>query len=221
MARMTDNSKGPVARRAMLAGIAAGAALFGFGASKAEAQAPAPPQGFQPARHAKDDWFDEVPGRHRFFLDTVSAAGAGEAILFAKNFFKANKSGYDLEPSDLAVVICLRHHATPLAFNDTIWAKYGPAFAEAIKLDTGGKIPLANPHAAGFADLVSRGVHFAICDMATHHFAEVVAGKTNPTPEAVYEEMVGAAHPRAHFAPAGIVAVNRAQERGYTFAYVG
>lgn len=218
---MTDRSRGPVARRTLLARIAAGAALVGFGAERAEAQAPAATRGFQPARHAQDDWFDQVPGRHRFFLDAVSATGAGEAILFAKNFFNANKSGYDLVPSDLAVVICLRHHATPLAFNDTIWAKYGPALAEAIKLDTGGRIPLANPHAAGFADLVSRGVHFAICDMATHHFAEVVAGKTNTTSEAVYREMVAATHPHAHLAPAGIVAVNRAQERGYTFAYVG
>jgi hypothetical protein len=37
----------------------------------------------------------------------------------------------------------------------------------------------------------------------------------------VYQELVAHLVPHGHIVSAGIVAVNRAQERGYTFAYVG
>ena len=51
----------------------------------------------------------------------------------------------------------------------------------------------------------------------------MIARAVGSTMEDVYKEMVphaigGAA---AHFVPAGIVAVNRSQERGYSIAYVG
>jgi hypothetical protein len=37
----------------------------------------------------------------------------------------------------------------------------------------------------------------------------------------VYEELKASALPNAHFAAAGIVAVNRAHERGYASQYIG
>src|SRR6185369_4305149 len=116
----------------------AAAATFGFGSSFASAQTPAPaashPDGrWQPAREAKDDWYDQIPGKHRLFFDSVSPDGVGSSIRFADNFFTGNKNGYGLDAPDVAVVICLRHRATQFAFNDAIWAKYGAALAESEK----------------------------------------------------------------------------------------
>jgi intracellular sulfur oxidation DsrE/DsrF family protein len=37
----------------------------------------------------------------------------------------------------------------------------------------------------------------------------------------VFKELTENLVPNGHMVPAGIVAVNRAQERGYTFTYVG
>ena len=37
----------------------------------------------------------------------------------------------------------------------------------------------------------------------------------------IYKELAANLLANSHLVPAGIVAVNRAQERGYTFAYVG
>ncbi len=103
--------------------------------------------------------------------------GADDAPLFAGNFFNANKNSYGLDNADLAVVICLRHHATPFAFNDAIWAKYGAAFSDRINfVDPKTKAaPVVNVHAAAYVDAVKRGIHFAVCDVATHFFAGAAA----------------------------------------------
>ena len=66
-----------LARRSFLSKAGTGAAAFGAaigaGAGPLLAQ-PASSEGtrFQPARHAEDDWFDRIPGKHRFFFDTIS-----------------------------------------------------------------------------------------------------------------------------------------------------
>jgi len=175
---------------------------------------------WQPAREPKDDWFDQIPGKHRLFFDTLSDGGLREARGFANNFYDGNKSAYGLEPSDLAVVICLRHSATLFAFGDPFWARYGPVIAESLKL-ADPKI-VANPHRAQLETLSKRGVQYAVCDMASHRFAGVIARKVDGgNAEAIYSEMTANVIGTAHFVAAGIIAVNRAQERGYSIAYTG
>ena len=51
-------------------------------------------------------------------------------------------------------------------------------------------------------------------------FAGALADSTKGNADAVYRELVANLIPNSHMVPAGIVAVNRAQERGYTFSYV-
>ncbi len=196
---------------------------------------PSPADPWQPTRHPQDDWLDRVPGKHRFFFDVISAVGTGDAITFASNFFVASKMGYGLEDADNAVVICLRHFATPFAFSDAIWAKYGGVLGERIKFvdpkttvapvinvyQTTGYGTLLTNRETTIAALVQRGTHFAICDMATRAFSVLVAGKLQLKAADVYEELRASAIPNAHFMAAGIVAVNRAQERGYTIQYIG
>jgi len=223
-----------VARRSFLAGLGAAATLVGVGGAPASA-APLQAGGWQPARHAKDDWLDSVPGQHRFFLDALTPNGAGEAIAFATNYFMASKSGYDLEPKDLAVVVCLRHFATPFAFADPLWAKYASEIASELKFnDPKTKQPpttnvyrspaygQALPNmGATLDDLVKQGVQFAVCDLATHYFAGQLAKAKGGAADDYYKEMVASAIPNCHFVAAGIVAVNHAQERRYSYVYVG
>jgi intracellular sulfur oxidation DsrE/DsrF family protein len=222
------------ARRSFLSRLGVTAAAVGLGSAKAFAQSgttkPSAESGsakasversdlWQPARDTKDDWFDQIPGRHRLFFDTLTDTGLRDARAFANNYFDASKSGYGLEQGEVAVVICLRHRATPFAFNDTFWAKYGPALADSLKL--ADPKTAANPHKAQLEALIKRGVHFAVCDMASHRFAGGIARKVDGDAEAIYKEMVATVVGNAHFVAAGIVAVNRAQERGYSIAYTG
>ncbi len=201
--------------------------------NSAAAQSSAAP--WQPTRHPQDDWFDAIPGQHRFFFDAISATGVGDAITFASNFYSTSKSGYGLNEGDNAVVICLRHFATPFAFSDAIWAKYGAVFADRIKFSdpktqqapvinvyqtTGYGTQLTNRETT-LAMMVQRGTHFAVCDAATRAFAGMVATKMNSKAADVYDEMKAAVLPNAHFVASGIVGVCRAQERGYAIQYIG
>ena len=72
-----------------------------------------------------------------------------------------------------------------------------------------------------FDALIGRGVHFAVCQMATRRFAGAIAAAHKLDVEAVYKELTSNLIRNAHMVPAGIVAVNRAQERGYAFANAG
>jgi intracellular sulfur oxidation DsrE/DsrF family protein len=234
-----DRAQGTLARRSFLSRIAAGAGAFGAafgGASVAQAQsAPAAAGGFQPTRHAEDDWFDQTTAKHRFFYDTTTAAAYGQALFFARNYFVASASGYKLGDADVAQVICMRHESTSFAFTDAMWAKYGAALSERADnfVDPKTKqVPTTNLYLAGgygealknvnvtIDQMAKRGVRFAVCAMATRAAAQLAAQKTGGNADAIFKELTENLVMNGHMVPAGIVAVNRAQERGYSFAYV-
>jgi intracellular sulfur oxidation DsrE/DsrF family protein len=209
-------------RRSFLARIGAAAAALGLTSSPTDAQ-PAPDTPWRPAREPKDDWFDKIPGKHRLFFDATTPKGAQEAGAFASNFYTANKNDYELTDADVAVVICLRHHATPFGYSDAMWAKYGAALADSINLTDPkfGQPPTANAYLKSFDGLIKRGLHFAVCNMATHRISRVIARKTDGKDDDIYKELVANAIGNVHFVPAGIAAVNRAQERGYAISVAG
>ncbi|HUR33419.1 MAG TPA: hypothetical protein VM032_06460 [Vicinamibacterales bacterium] len=234
-----DRAQGAVARRSFLTRLVAGAGAFGAafgGAAAAQAQStPAPGGTFTPTRHTEDDWLDQTTARHRFFYDTTSAAGYGQALFFARNYFVANASGYKLADADLAQVICMRHESTSFAFTDAMWSKYGPMLSERAGgfVDPKSKaVPTTNLYlASGYGEslrnvnvtidqLAKRGVRFAVCAMATRATAQLIATKTGANVDAVFKELSENLVLNGRIVPAGIVAVNRAQERGYSFVYV-
>jgi hypothetical protein len=209
------------ARRSFLARFGAVAATFGLGSSTTFAQ-PAAAR-WEPARHEKDDWLDQLPGKHRLVFDGLSPDGVREALQYTGNFFTGNKNGYGLEAADVAVVIVMRHRATQFAFTDVIWAKYGAALSESDKFTDPktGQAPTVNFFRTQIETQTKRGVHIAACDLSTHRLAAFIARKTEGNAEAVYKELVANALPNVHFVPAGIVAMSRAQEHGYSVAHAG
>jgi len=69
--------------------------------------------------------------------------------------------------------------------------------------------------------VTGRGAHFAICGMATNRIAGVIASAVKATPPEIYKELAANLLPNGHIVAAGVVAVNRAQERGYTMLSAG
>src|ERR1700680_4216444 len=110
------------------AGAASLAAMAIGGVAMAQQKSTAATR-WEPARHEKDDWFDQLPGKHRLVFDTTAYAGLAEAILFANNFLRVNRADYGLQNSALGVVIVGRPPFTPFGYNDAMWAKYGTAIA--------------------------------------------------------------------------------------------
>jgi hypothetical protein len=207
-------------------GVAAGAGLAAglAGARPAYAQS----SGFKPRRHTEDAWMDAPKSAHRVVIDSASPAAGGAALLYANNTFNANKSGYGLQTEEITVMVVFRHLSTPFGYSDAIWAKYGTALSEIVDFkDPKTKAaPVANPYnvsGGGVSNmgvtipaLVDKKVRFAVCGSASRAMASGVAQKTNGDAEAIYKEFVSGLIPSSHLVAAGVVAINRAQEYGYT-----
>jgi intracellular sulfur oxidation DsrE/DsrF family protein len=208
-------------RRSFFARAGGIAAAFGFGDQSAPA-APASSGRWQAARHEQDDWF-EMPGKHRVFFDTWTASRFPDVLRFGGNIFRANRDGYGLAESDLAVVICCRHETAPFAFNDAMWAKYGTIFSARMEwVDPSTKEPPAtNVHGRQLANFVKQGTHLAICNLTTRSYTQTIAQQTNRTSDEVYKELTSNTVGNGHFVPAGVVAATRAQERGYAIISIG
>jgi intracellular sulfur oxidation DsrE/DsrF family protein len=182
---------------------------------------------FNPATHTQDEWMDKIPGKHRMVLDTTTPATFGLALAYAGNFLMASKE-YGLKDSDNAVIIIARHFSTPYAFNEAMWAKYGKGMPPMVLLeDPKTKQPAVTnlyltqvenlPNlGTTIPEVLGKGVHFAVCNLATTFFSGLVAQATGQKQADVYKEMTSNLIGNAHLAPAGIVAVNRAQEHGFT-----
>jgi intracellular sulfur oxidation DsrE/DsrF family protein len=152
-------------------------------------------------------------------VDVTSPEGVPDGLRFAGNLLAAHKSGYGVDEADVAIVICLRHGATPYGYADPIWSKYGKTI-DAKSTPT----PAANPYNSGsrtqVADLARRGVHFMVCGVATRGLAGRIAGPGGDT-DAVLKEMGANLVPNARIVPAGVIGVTHAQERGFALLYVG
>ncbi|MCU1382387.1 MAG: hypothetical protein JWL71_1084 [Acidobacteria bacterium] len=218
-------------RRSFLSnlGVAASAAGASLAVGSAEAHAQTAADGhWQAMRHPQDDWFDQLPGKHRFFFDTTTPDRLEDAIQFTGNYYSANTGVYGLQNGDLAVVVCMRHRSAPFAFNDAMWGKYGDTLAKRAQFVDpktkeapavnyfAPKAPGAPARARGLANLMALGVQFAICNLSTHAIAGLIADAHGGTADEKYKEITANLIEHARLVPAGIVAVNRAQERGYS-----
>jgi intracellular sulfur oxidation DsrE/DsrF family protein len=219
--------RSPFARRSffsrLVGGLFAGGTVLGAGAPTALAHE-APGDAWQATRHPEDDWFDKIPGKHRTFLDAVSAHGVGEALHFASNIITTSKSGYRLENNEVAIVVGLRHAATAFAFSDAIWSKYGallPPDPKTNAATTKNFYNSADRRDETFDALIKLGVHFAVCDKSTQGLAGSLARKSDGQSDAVYKELLANVIGSSHMVPSGIVAVGHAQEHGYAYAYCG
>lgn len=228
-------SSSPFERRSFLsrlsAGVAAFAAVIGGGTTIGYAQTSGSSR-WQPERHEKDDWLDQLSGKHRMVFDTTTPNGLGDAITFVNNFMRVNRSDYGLQNNDLAVVIVVRHRSTAFAYNNAMWEKYGiPMAKRANFTDPKTKqAPKANLYnASDYGDqlpnrgttldsMLKQGVQLAVCSVATRGLAGAIAEAAGGNTDDIFNELVSnLVMSNAHMVPAGIVTVNRAQERGYSF----
>jgi len=220
-------------RRLFLTRLGLGAGVIGasvVGATAAMAS-PAADAGstFKPARHDQDAWYDQIPGQHRFLIDTDNGEAISWGMRFAGNYFNSNVNAYGLKDSDLAVIIVARHRSTSFAYNSAMWSKYGKYFSEQAEfVDPKTKeAPTANVYltaeegqTAPIDEMVKKGVHFAVCGMSSRAIAGRVAKGTGGKADDILKELTSNLVGNARIVPAGILAVSRAQEYGYTLATV-
>jgi hypothetical protein len=210
----------------LLSPAAAGAAGVGLGGD------------FRPTVDTADSWMDKPGSRHRMAFDCTTPKAASAGLDFANNYIHTSVSGYGITPADLGVIVIFRHWATPYAYNDKMWAKYGGAIVKTLKLE--GELAKNADHAnplftrpsdapaqpKGFEwfddkyldKMIAQGVMFGVCGLATQFVAAKLAGDGDPKP--IFDELSANLIPNGHLAPSGIVAVGRVQEHGYAIASV-
>ncbi|MDE3174148.1 MAG: hypothetical protein KGN74_13840, partial [Gemmatimonadota bacterium] len=205
----------------------AGAAALATGLP---AVAGARPLGRRPADDP-DHWLDALTGKHRQIYDVLSPEKASEGAAFARNFLNANNQGYGLTDAEVNAVVSFRHMAFAMGLDDAMWSKYAlgellgwndpNAKAPAVRNTIAGAAGDTRPQSASLAALHSRGAVFTVCGMAMAAFAGRAAERAGASHDAVVADF------RAHLVPgaievvAGVIAVNRAQERGLSYVYVG
>jgi hypothetical protein len=105
-------------------------------------------------------------------------------------------------------------------FNDAMWAKY--KLGESQKVSEGGVPATKNPHTSIANDLAKRGVIVAICGMATARIARTVAPDAGRSAAEVEADLrANLVTPTARVVAAGVIVTNRAQEKGFSYTYIG
>lgn len=221
-------------RQIVMAGLGAAATTLGGVASshgRAAAQS-LPPANSKPSSGAEDEWLDYKPqALHRILFDTTSSAGLGQALAFADVYFNVNKASYGVDANDLSVLIVMHHISTAFGFDDAIWSKYGKPLSDKgdhVTDPRTKRAPTLNVYHSKAIDsltnggvtldsLSERGARFAVCDTATHGIANLLSKLTHENSDAIYAELTRHLIRNAVLVPAGITAINRAQERGYSY----
>lgn len=237
------SSSDPGSRRGFVARLAAlvGGASIGAGALAVGAQEKprgAAKKGAAPAAgplvHPEDAWLDALPRGHRMVFDAFTLGGVLNAGRYCGNWYRSNESGYGLKASQLGAVIVLRSAATIFAFDDYVWGKY-PLFGQQTKPDPSTSKPFTfNPflrtpggdaltQGIQWKELAELGAHFAVCNGTTTGLATMIAGEKadEKAVEAVRQELAAHLVPNGHLMATGIVALGRAQEKGFTFGCGG
>ena len=210
---MTFLSQNPTPRRGFLERAAA--ALVGITAIPAIAKASSAPA-------YEDKWLQGLNGKHKQICD-VPVLNGGTPLARTVNFLDAYAE-YDMKDSDLNVIFGIHSAALGFGLNDAFWAKYelGRRWNEN---DPRTSAPATrNVFASGAPNSVTtlqgRGVRFIACMRAVRRLSGVLATPENPA-DKVREEMLASFLPGVTVVPALIVAVNRAQEAGLTYVYLG
>ena len=227
---MSDDKDEILSRRSVLTGLGlatAGMAVTNAAANEADS-------GFTPARYAQDAWMGELPGKHRVFMDSSSPAGGAVALLYANNILNAHASAYDGADSDYALIVCLRHYSTVLAFDDSVWDKYGEGIHKIVDFadpETGNapKVNLVSsvarkgvPNGGNTVEAsAERGIQFAVCDNAAGVISRGLSSMGFGDAKDIYANFKSSTIPNSRFVSAGVVAATRAQEYDYTFMYAG
>ncbi|MEP6621241.1 MAG: hypothetical protein ABJE47_18085 [bacterium] len=205
------------------AGLVAGGAALHLGAESAEADEML--DGFS------DAWLGKITGKHKQFFDATSVNN-GFGLVFAMNFLNSNNDALKLPDSQVSAVVGLRHFAAPIGFTDEIWSKYKVAEALGI-MDPQTKKPatrnfLFHPKdgdlmfpASAMEKLLARGVQFTVCNVALTALSGMTAKNAGVTPEAAKKEWLAGMIPGMNLVPSGVMAVNRAQEKGCTYCNGG
>lgn len=160
------------------------------------------------------------PSKHRQVFG-VSRVADGAIVGYMRHSLDAYEIAMGEGPGVMHVAAVFYGRAAVMAVNDAMWRTY--RLAEGAKRR--GEVltsPLqdANPFDAEFAGLGRRGATLLVCDNALSDWATYLvttAGFNDKTIERVHADLQSHLVPGALLVPAGVAALNQAQEAHFTY----
>jgi len=221
-----------VLRRDFLGLLATGTAALGVGqlATAGLTKAHAAPILQSTSDQGFESWLGKINGKHKQVFD-APRVNHGYPLAWARVFLSTN-NGVGVPDADCSAVVVLRHDAIPLAMGSGLWEKYG--FGEMFEvMNPETKKPLSAhpfyktpPGTLPFDDMTidglqARGAMFAVCDMALTFYSMKVGKAKGMEAADIKKDWVSGILPGIQIVPSGVLAINRAQERGCSYVYAG
>ncbi len=166
-----------------------------------------------------DAWIKALKGKHRQFFHAFAAQET--PMLMASNYLDAYTQEFNAKPGEANAVIGVHGPALAVGFNDAAWAKYAMGKSTGIN-DPSTKEPVvrnvfAGTGPLGVASLQKRGVTFLLCNTGLRRSSRMLAEQRGEAYEKVYEDLKASMLPGVILVPALVVAINRAQEAGFSY----
>jgi len=166
-----------------------------------------------------DDWMKGLKGKHRQLFHSTTATET--PMLMASNFLDAYKESVGAKDGEANAVIGIHGGALSMGSNDAARAKYAMGKASSVT-DPATKEPAVrnifmNTPPLGIGTLQSRGVVVIMCNTALRLRSRAIAAERGETYDAVYADLSASRLPGVILVPALVVALNRAQEAGFTY----
>jgi intracellular sulfur oxidation DsrE/DsrF family protein len=175
-----------------------------------------------------ESWLRGLDGKHRQFFDVGSIAG-GAPLRRVHNFVATYVSAYSLTDKDVNAVFGAHGGGLGFVLGDSAWAKYDLGSLYGVR-DPGTNAPAVRnvfidvppgiglrPE-AGIRALQARGVRFLACNNTIVSLSEQLAARSSAKADDVRVDLVASIIPSAMIVPAMLIAGNRAQESGLTYA---
>lgn len=168
-------------------------------------------------------------GKHRFFMD-VDQLLDGHPLVRAGNYLDCYKEDYKVDESAINALFGMHGTAIAFAMTDGMWEKYKLGERNSINDPKTGKPATRNVYLTtgtpGVRDnaivpaLMKRGVRFLACQNAITSLAAKLAADGHGTAPEIIKTIDAGLVPGTLIVPAMAVAANRAQEAGFSYAYV-
>ena len=166
-----------------------------------------------------DAWMKPLKGKHRQFFHATAAQET--PMLMASNYLDAYRDAFKAKEGEVNAVVGIHGGALAIGFNDAAWAKYAMGKTGSITDPATREPAVRNIFATGTPlsvdTLQKRGVVFLMCNTALRLRSRAIAAERGETYDAVYGDLSSSRLPGVILVPALVVAINRAQEAGFTY----
>lgn len=188
-------------------------------------------QNFSPSAWGDaEQWLSKIKGKHRMVYDATSIHD-GFSVIWSWVFLDANNDSGSADDALTAMVV-FRQHAFALALNNEIWSSY--KLGKFLKIsDPLTNVPATtNPYwdppkgmmpesGMSIKMLMDRGAMFCVCERSLIVNSSMVAKSRNLDAAQVKKEWIDGLLPGVQLVPAGVWAINRAQEHGCSYCFAG